>query len=167
MYYCCCTVVLLNSGTSGTRTFCTAVPDIHTAVVTHTPRPCDVTGRQKRVSSNPRLCFFVFLLYSCTVYCCAIVHTWWVDCWWVGGAIAAQLYCYCTVLLLLSPAAARSLGRSHRRSCAATVARASIAGVVDRPPSPDRSPATARPPPLMLLLREDFSVCVQAGQLSS
>ena len=75
----CCTALLLHSiavihsGTSGTHTYCPAVPDTHTAaVVTHTPRPCDVTGRQKRVSSNPRLCFFLFLLYSCTVYCTAV-----------------------------------------------------------------------------------------------
>ena len=74
---------------SCTHTYCPAVPYTHTAVVTHTPRPCDVTGRQKRVSSNPRLCFLLFLLYSSTVYCCAIVHTWWVGALlWVDSAIA-------------------------------------------------------------------------------
>ena len=145
MYYCCCTVVLLNSGTSGTRTFCTAVPDIHTAVVTHTPRPCDVTGRQKRVSSNPRLCFFVFLLYSCTVYCCAIVHTWWVDCWWVGGAIAAQLYCCYS----RPPPPARSVDRAADRAPPPSPGRPLPLSSIARSRPIDRSPAVDRPPPLL------------------
>ena len=37
------------------------------------------------VSSNPRLCFILFLLYSCTVYLCEIVHAWWVGGLLVGG----------------------------------------------------------------------------------
>ena len=117
---------------------------------------------------TPETCEFKspsLLLFVCAVqlYCvllcnCTYTVSGWVGCWWVEGDIAVQLYGYCTVLLLLSPAAARSLGPSRRRSLAATVARASIAAVVDRPPSTDRSLARSpacrrssavdRPPPL-------------------
>ena len=200
-----CTVVIY-SGTSGTHTYRPVVPDTHTAVVTHTPRPCNVTGRQKRVSSNPRLfffvsavqlycvplcklythggrvccwwvdgaiavhsctavvssnprlCFYLFLLYSCTVYCCAIVHAWWVGGLLVGG------WCYCctAVLLLHCPAVTLARRRPLAQSIAPSIAAPSItrrhrrqgvhrwAAVVDRPPSPDRSLARspARPPSL-------------------
>ena len=161
MFCCCCTVLYCCYTVvhESANTYCPAVPDTHTALVTHTPRPCDVTGLQKRLSSNPRLCFFLFPLYSCTVHCCAIVHAWWVGCWWVDGAIAVQQYCCYTVLLLLSPAAARSPGRSRRRSRrrsrAATVARASlgcrrrspaVARSLDRSLARSRSPVVARPP---------------------
>ena len=93
----------------------------------------------------------------------------WVGCWWVDGAIDVQLYCYCTVLLLLSPAAACSPGRSRRRSLAATVARASIAVVVDRPPSPVRSLARRRsfvPPPSLARRRSPAAALIYTNSRS-
>ena len=96
--------------------------------------------------------------FCCTTVLCTAVqlytHGRLAGCW-VVGAIAVQLYCCWSVLLLLSPATARSPGRSCCRSRAATVARVSLgrrrrspaaARSLARSPARHRSLAVARPP---------------------
>ena len=103
------------------------------------------------VSSNSRL--FLFLLYGYTVYCCAIVHAWWMGGLLVGGWC---YYCCTAVLLMHCPAATlarrRPLARSIAPSFVPSITRRYRRPGVVGPPSSiarrrpvARSPAVARP----------------------
>ena len=82
------------------------------------------------VSSNPRLCFFLFLLCSCTVYCCSMLCncTRMVGGWVVGEWMVLLLYS-CTTVALSCCCYSRPLPPAR-----------SVDRAVDRspPPSPGR-----------------------------